>query len=139
MPNSKSNNLGDYLSAINYSKKPIMDDDAENESGYPAYIVRRLMSYHIDTIIPVAHMNTYTELPNKMQFDYLRLSTSKRKRFSKFAKEEKERLANLKLVEEYYDVSRPKCREILAILTEEDLTDMKKELYKGGKTRPPKN
>lgn len=127
--------FGDFLTAINYTKKPLMDENPDCEKAYPAYIIRRLMSYHMDAIIPVSHLNIYHELPNKMQFDYLRLTLGKRRRFSRFAKEEKDRADKIKLISDHYDLSREKSRELLSILTDEDIEDIKKSHYKGGRRK----
>ena len=66
-----------------------------------------------------------------MQFDYLRLSMRKRKRFSKWLK--KESIEDLELIKEYYDYSDTKAKEALEILTPDDLDDIRQKLYKGGK------
>ena len=128
--------LGDFLTAINYTKTPLLDNaEPEVEKAYPAYIARRLMSYHMDTVLPAAYMNQYHELPSKIQFDFLRESTSKRRRFSKFAKEEKSRLDNIKLISDAYDVSHAKARELLPICTEDDLEELRSRQTTGGRNK----
>ena len=135
--NNTTVQFGDYLSAIKYSKRPLMDDDplGEIEKKYPAFIANRLFSYHPDMIFEVAEMNRYHELPNKMQFDYYRLSVKKKKRFSKLAKEEKDTLADIKMIGEYYEVSYGKARDILAMLSVDDLDSIARALYRGGKEK----
>ena len=64
--------LGEYLTAINYSKEPLMDtEDDWVEKKYQPYITNRCLSYFPDTIIQANQMNRYSDLDKKMQFDYL--------------------------------------------------------------------
>ena len=65
-----------------------------------------------------------------MQYDYLRLSVSKRKRFSKWFKEDKD--DNIKTIQEYYGWSYRKAKECLGCLTETELKTMKDSLKTGG-------
>ena len=136
IPNKPDNiQLGDFLSSINYSKKPLLDDNPDGEKAYPAYIINRLLSYHVDAIIPVSHLNIYHELPKKMQFDYLCATLGKRKRFSRFAKEEKDRAEKIGMIASHYNLSVAKARDLVPILTDEDYEDIKKAQYKGGRKK----
>lgn len=135
--NSKRIEFGDYLSSINYSKTPLMDDDplGDVEKGYPAYIANRLFSYHSDMIFYVSAINAYPEMSNKMQFDFYRLSVPKRKRFSRLEKEEKTLVANINLVSDYYNVNNMRAREILNMMSEQDIADMTEEMSHGGRKK----
>ena len=123
--------LGEYLNAINHSKKPLMDtDDEQAEKQYNPFIVNRCLSYFIDTVLHSNLMNQHPEIPSKMQFDYLSSSIRKRKRFSKWLKQETDN--NLEIIKEYFQYSDTKAKEICDILTEEEIEEIKKYLHHGG-------
>jgi hypothetical protein len=106
--------LGDYLTAINYSKEPLLNDES-NEKEYVPYVVNRCLSYFPDTVLHANLMNFHNILPNKMQFDYLLCVLRKRKRFSKWLKKENEN--HFLAVKEYFNYSDSKTREIIDILS----------------------
>lgn len=111
-----------------------MDDPEtreENEKGYLPYIVNRLFSNFPDSIFQANSMNNWHQLPKKMQYDYLLHSLKPKKRFSKFLKPEK--IEYLDAVKEYYNYSDRKAKEVLRILTEDQLKDIQKKVFKGGK------
>lgn len=76
-------------------------------------------------------MNKYPSLDKKMQYDYLFYSIRGYKRkfepWQKLPKNE-----NLEIVKEYYGYSNEKAKEVLVLLSEEQILHMKKELTKGG-------
>ena len=123
--------LTDYLNAINYSKKPLMDtEDHLVEKEYTPFIVNRCLSYFIDTILHVNQINEFPDTDKKMQFDYLQNSIRKRKRFSKWQK--KTNLDNLDVVKDYFGYSDRKATEIMNILSNEDIEEIKQYLSHGG-------
>ena len=125
--------LGDYLNAINHSKKRLLDTDDEFvEKQYAPYVVNRCLSYFPDTIFHANQMNCIPSMDKKMHFDYLLNIIRKRKRFSKWWKAEGDS-SNIEVVKEYYNYSERKAREALKILSDSDLKSMKEYLSKGGK------
>lgn len=124
--------LTDYLNAINVSKEPLMDEsEGYAKQSYPPFVVTRCLSYFPDTLFVVNEMNTRPHTDSKMHFDFLRHAVRPRKRFSKWLKrEEDERIAALV---EYYGISSRKAREALRILTEEEIGEIVKATFKGGK------
>ena len=123
--------LGEYLNAINHSKKPLMDtEDEQIEKQYNSFIINRCLSYFIDTVLHSNLMNQYHEISAKMQFDYLSSSIRKRKRFSKWLKQETDN--NLEIIKEYFQYSNTKAKEICDILTEEEIEEIKQYLHHGG-------
>ena len=123
--------LGEYLNAINHSKKPLMDtEDEQAEKEYSPFVVNRCLSYFIDTVLHSNLMNQHPEISSKMQFDYLSSSIRKRKRFSKWLKQETDN--NLEIIKEYFQYSDTKAKEICDILTEEEIEEIKKYLHHGG-------
>ena len=122
--------LGDFLSAINYKKNNVIDEDPLAEREYEAWKINRTLSYFIDTVIPANEMNTRHFLDNKPQFDYLLNSIRQRKRFSRWLKSEQDK--NLEAVKEYYGYSFQKAQEALNILSGEQLSYINDRLEKGG-------
>tara|TARA_R100000152_G_C6766541_1_gene191564 strand:- start:1219 stop:1596 length:378 start_codon:yes stop_codon:yes gene_type:complete len=123
--------LGEYLTAINWSKEQLMDtDDDWVEKKYQPYIVNRCLSYFPDTILQTNNMNRYPDLDKKLQFDYLQNSIRKRKRFSKWAKNEESE--NFEIVKEYFGYGNRKTREVIDLLSAEDIESIKEELFTGG-------
>lgn len=123
--------LTDYLNSINYTKEPLMDtEDEQVEKQYAPYIVNRCLSYFIDTILHANQMNQFSQADKKLQFDYLQNAIRKRKRFSKWAKNE---LGDeFTIVKEYYGYSNSKTKEIMSLLTNEDIEQMRLYLSGGG-------
>jgi len=121
--------LTDYLNAINVNKNPLCDEEYD-ERGYVPFLVNRGLSYFPDTIMQANEMNRYGALRKRMQFDFLRHSIRSRKRFSKWFKaEEAENLASIK---ERYGCSDAKAKEIMRVLTHEQVADIVRSTNKGG-------
>ncbi len=124
--------LKEYLKAINQTKEPLMDTTDEMwEKKYPAYIVNRCVYPFSDTILLVNEMNIYNGLDNKLQFHFLLNSTRARKRFSPWLKTSK--INNLETIKEYFGYSDQRAKEVLDVLTDEDISYMETKLDKGGK------
>ena len=66
----------------------------------------------------------------KMQYDYLRLAIRKRKRFSKWLKEEYPE--DLECIKQYFGYSNEKAKQVLDLLDAEMIAEMKEELDEGG-------
>jgi Holliday junction resolvase RusA-like endonuclease len=123
-------NFFDYLNSINYSKKDIMVDDiAEDE--YNPFMVNRGLSYFQDTVLYANEMNKYHNLDHRLQFDFLINIVRKRKRFSKWNKNTDPDALNV--VKEYYGYSNEKARQVLSLISNEQIQELKKRMFKGGK------
>ena len=118
----------DFVTSITYSKKDIMNDI--NEKEYAPFLVNRSLSYYQDTLLYANEMNSRFDVSHRLQYHYLLNSIRKRKRFAKWAKPE---LADdLKIVMEYYSVSREKAEEYLNILNKNEVGILKRRMNKGG-------
>lgn len=104
--------------------------DETIERGYSPFVINRCLSYFPDTIFHANVMNKLNNLSNKCQFDYLRTSLRKRKRFSKWLKNEIN--DDFLVVQEYYNYSKVKTREIFDILTKDQIEDIRRILDIGG-------
>ena len=123
-------NLSDFLTSINSSKENLIEKEPLCEKEYIPFVVNKCLSYFPDTIFYANQINIQSGLDKKMQYDYLRLSVSKRKRFSKWFKEEKN--DNIKLIQEYYGYSYRRAKEVLECLTDDNIRTIKDSLKTGG-------
>ncbi|MBV32909.1 MAG: DNA polymerase, partial [Porticoccaceae bacterium] len=77
----------DFLNSINYSKQNLIKEP-QDEKEYVPFIVNRGLGYFQDTIMLANEMNVNCHIDNKMQYDFLKNTVRKRKRFSKWLKAE---------------------------------------------------
>ena len=123
--------LKEYLNAINFTKKDLMDSDDELwKKKYPAFIVNKLLSAFSDTIMLVNEMNRNHFIDKDMQFQFLLNSIRTKKRYSPFLRASK--LKEIECVKEYYGYSNDKAKSALDILTKDEIKLIKEKLYKGG-------
>jgi hypothetical protein len=120
----------EYLNAINNTKKDIMVDDIA-EKGYNSFMVNRGLSYFNDTVLMANEMNVNHTIDNRLQFDFLINIVRKKKRFSKWIKPET--VSDVEVVKEYYGYSNEKAKQALSLLTSEQIDELKKKVYKGGR------
>ena len=119
--------LGDYLNAINYSKDNLLEDEAAAK-GYVPFVVNRCLSYFPDTILQANEMNLLPNADKKMQFDYLCHSVRKRKRFSKWLKNENDpRLDSVKL---YYNYGDKKALEAMSVMSDDQIDEIHQHIVK---------
>ena len=117
--------LGDFLTAINYTKESLFDTEDEMvQKDYVPYIINRCLSYFPDTILHANEMNKFNHLEKRLQFDYLKHAIRKRKRYSKWLKDETSK--DLDLIKRSFNYSNRKAKEALSILSEEDIENIKK-------------
>ena len=119
-----------YLNAINDTKQDLMVDDLA-EKSYNSFMVNRGLSYFKDTVLFANEMNRHHHLDSRLQFDFLINIIRKRKRFSKWIKPDT--ASDVEVVKEYYGYSNEKARQVLTLLTSEQINDLKKKVYKGGR------
>ena len=131
---SEDYSLTSYLTAINWSKKKLMDTDDETwEKKYPPYIINKGLSYFSDTVIMANEMNINHHLDHRLQFDFFINIIKKQKRWSKWIKSES--VSDLELIKEYYGYSNEKAKSVLSLLSNEQINDLKLRIYKGGKRK----
>lgn len=122
----------DFINAINDTKKNLFEDPQANKDYLP-FMVNRGLSYFPDTILYANEMNQFSSIPSEWQFSFLINSIPKKKRFSKWAKKDKE-TNEIALIKEYFGYSNEKAKIALSILTEWQLKTIEEKLQKGGRT-----
>ena len=120
----------EYANAINYTKTNIMVDDLA-EKAYLPYMINRQLSYFPDTVLAANEMNRNHHLDNRLQFDFFINIIRKRKRFSKWFKPEQ--ISDLENIKQYYGYSNDKARQVLPLLSTEQINELKNKVAKGGR------
>ena len=120
----------EYLNAINYTKQNVMVDDLA-EKSYNSFMVNRGLSYFPDTVLMANEMNQHAHIDNRLQFDFFINIVRKKKRFSKWNKPET--VSDVEVVKQYYGYSNEKARQVLTLLTSDQIDELKKKVYKGGR------
>jgi len=122
--------LKDWMNSINQTKKSLIDEDPDLETKYPPYIVNRCLSGHVDAIMFANEMNLNSHLDKKLQYDFFLNTLRSKKRFSPWIR--KDELKTLECIKSYYGYSNEKARQVLSILTEDQITSIRKKLDTGG-------
>jgi len=120
----------EYVNSINFTKEDIMKDDID-EKNYNSFVINRSLSYFNDTVLFANEMNRYHQLDNRLQYQFLINIIRKRKRFSKWFKPES--VNDIEIIKEYYGYSDEKARDALALLSNSQMQELKRKVYKGGK------
>ena len=125
-----------FLNAINYTKIDVVSTSENPEKAeklYNPFLVNRGLSYFADTVLYCNEMNRYHELDKKLQFDFLLNSIRKNKRFSKWHKAEVDE--DIQIICEHYNCSIRKAKEIVTVLTTDQLKQLKEKMRTGGANR----
>ena len=118
----------DFVKAINETKE---DMSLQCEDGYAPFIVNKQLSYFADTVMFANEMNIHHgELGLDQQFEFLKGSIRKKKRFSKWAKqtEESDLIAT---ISDYFCYNSELAKETELLLTCEQKQTLR-DLYKVG-------
>ena len=119
----------DFINAISHTKIDLMEQE-NAESQYKSYVINKGLSFYPDTVIQANEMNSRPHLDRKMQFNFLINIIRSKKRYSKWLKPEK--LNDLEVVQEYYGYSKEKARQVLPLLSDEQIDYIKLRIKKGG-------
>ena len=119
----------DFLNSINSTKKDLMEDP-DTEKQYVPFVVNRSLSYFYDTVGMANVMNRYHHLDNKLKYAFLINIIRKRKRFSKWMKPETE--SDIEVVKQYYEYSNNKAKQVLPLLSPEQINIIRQKVSKGG-------
>lgn len=125
-------NVFEFVNAINSAKKPNLMKGTENdelaEKSYVPFVVNRALSYFPDTVMYANHMNIHHILDSRLQNEYLLNTIRPGRRFSKWAKRED---GDLQLVMQYFQYSIDKAKQVLPLLSEQQLSMIKTTLQSG--------
>lgn len=121
----------DFLNAINENKKDLFQDP-QAEKDYSPFMINRGLSFFPDTVLYVNEMNKSAQIPAKWQFDFLKNSIPKKKRFSKWHKKDAT-TEQLKLVMKHYKYSEKRALEVLSILSTKQVAEIQAQYDHGGR------
>ena len=116
----------EFIKSISSSKKDIM----ENEKDYNAFMINRGLSYFPDTVIYANEMNKFHHLDSRLQYSFLINIVRKRNRFSKWNKSIESK--NINAIKKYYNYSNEKARDVLPLLSNENLNTIRGRINYGG-------
>lgn len=120
----------EFVEEINFGKKDLIVDDI-TEKAYNPFLANRQLSYFYDTVLLANEMNVHHQIDHKLQNHFLLNTVRKRKRFSKWFKQEQQ--SDVEAVKEYYGYSNEKARNALKLLSDDQLTVIRKKVKKGGR------
>lgn len=115
----------DFVNSINYIKNDLMVDEW-SEKQYNTYVINKALSFGKDTAIYANEMNARPHVPKRYQYYFLINSISPLKRFNKWIK--KSKIDDIEIVREYYGYNHDKARQVLPILSKNQLLEIKKIL-----------
>jgi hypothetical protein len=126
-----------FVNEINLGKRDIMRDQNGEHSDllekiYNPFITNRSLSYFNDSVLHANEMNKNHHIDSRLQNAYLINSIRKRKRFSKWIKSTE--LDDLEAVKTCYGYNNEKARQVLTLLSDEQINELKQRVYKGGYT-----
>ena len=116
----------ELIKSISSTKKDIL----ENEKDYNAFMVNRGLSYFPDTVIYANEMNRFHHLDSRLQYQFLINTIRKRNRFSKWNKSIES--DNINAIKQYYGYSNEKARDVLPLLSNENLKTIRGRIQHGG-------
>jgi len=116
----------ELIKSISNDKKDIL----ENEKDYNAFMVNRGLSYFPDTVIYANEMNKFHHLDGRLQYQFLINTIRKRNRFSKWNKSIESE--NISAIKQYYGYSNEKARDVLPLLSNENLKTIRGRIQHGG-------
>lgn len=103
----------DFVESITRTKQHMMQDDTACERQYNSFVVNRALSYFADTIF-YANTANCLQADNRMKYDYLFHSVSKKTRRSKWHKSEHDE--QLVAIRELYCYNTRQAKQALKIL-----------------------
>ena len=122
----------DFLNSINDTKKDLLREDPQSEKDYVPFMVNRGLSYFPDTILYANEMNVHAGIPKKWQYEFFLNGVKKKRRFYKWHKKEPSG-EDLKLIIKEYGYSAKRAQEVLSILSEDQIKELRAKHSAGGK------
>lgn len=118
----------DFAKTIHETKEDLIAQDPEAERDYNAFMVNRVMSYFIDTIMQANEMNRLPHVLPRCQYAYLLATVSKKRRYSKWNKPDPERAEKLEIIKRFFEVSERVAISYLPLLTDEQLGEIREKM-----------
>jgi hypothetical protein len=110
-----------FLEAICYSKADMFNEETAKE--YIPFIINKGLSNFGDAVLYANDMNLLHEMPKRHQFEYLKHSIPKKKRFSKWPKKLKQ--ADVEAIGKAYQCNERRAAELLSVLNPAQLKEVR--------------
>jgi hypothetical protein len=94
---------------------------------YNAYMVQRIFAEHMDTILLVNELNKYWELPDEMQWRFLKNTIYKKKRFG-YTKKMPVDTTPIQLLAQYFHCSEKEMQKNIHVLSKEKIDEILQEI-----------
>jgi hypothetical protein len=120
-----------FIPDLNERKEHILRLHPESEKDFSPFIVNRAMSMNLDSLMYANEMNQKAFLPKVMIYDFYLHGLKKKRRYGSWAK--KSKIDNLELIMHAFQLSEEKSLELLELLSDNDIEQIKNEFDKGGK------
>lgn len=130
MPSEQTLNVFSFVKAINQSKEDLFALNPDIHRLYDSFVINRSFSYFHDTIMMANEMNKNHHLDPDLQNAFLLNTIRKRKRFSKWEKPLE--MESVEVIKEYFGYSNEKARQVLPLLSVNQINELKKRVCKGG-------
>ena len=120
----------DFVNAFMEGKN-LFDQEGTDEKAYVPFLINRALSYNINTLFYADELNYYHRIPPRTQAKYLNSSIKRSPRkYVSWAKPDK--TDDVLLVSEYYEMSLPKARQALSVMSDKDIQSIRDQMKKGG-------
>lgn len=117
-------------------KKGLLDED--EMSAYSGWMINKIFSMTSDTVLFANEMNQNYHLEKDMQYSFFYHGLDKKKRYGVWRKREKmtkKMESVITLLMEKYAYSEKRAYEIVDLMSDKDLDDLKEEFSRGGATK----
>jgi len=118
-----------FLPDLFERKENILRKEPWAERDFSPFIINKAMSMHLDTAMFANEMNKLSFLPKQMQYDFYIHGVSRRRRFGWQKKKNEE---HVPLITKAFHCNERRALDIIEILTDDDIKEIKKEFYEGG-------
>jgi len=123
-------NIFDISKNISNGKQEI-PDSPEFHKVYSQFMINRIMSCSPDLIFLANEANKIKNISNQIHYAYWFNVVHKKNRYFKYPKVEKEDKETLDIIGNYYNVPEDKARELLCLLSKENIDNIKKTYISG--------
>lgn len=123
--------LFDWLTDLNSGKEYLFND--QTQVDFVPFMINRGMSQNVETVMLANELNKHCLCSKEMVHDFYFYILSKKKRFGKWAKQSSDNKEELDLLMTHYSINRKRAIEYLALLSSEDMANIKKQYEVGGK------
>ena len=121
--------LKDWLNSVNFSKTNLLKEDPAAIKDYNPFVINRLLSGDIDSIMYANEMNMNHHLNKELQYSFYLNSLRKRKRYSSWIR--KDTIKDIEYVKTYYGYNNEKAEQALKILNKTQIDFIKQKLETG--------